>query len=129
MPILHPIFILIFVFLAFASYYEIFKLEKKQSVFVWVAGILIVIAVGFRLHVGADYPVYKMLFSGFAIYTTYGDVLDKALFRPNTEEIEWIFVLINKIVFDFGFPFYIVTFIMALISVSLKFATIYKNVA
>ena len=59
MPILHPIFILIFVFLAFASYYEIFKLEKKQSVFVWVAGILIVIAVGFRLHVGADYPVYK----------------------------------------------------------------------
>lgn len=129
MPILHPIFILIFVFLACASYYEIFKLEKKQSVFVWVAGILIVIAVGFRIDVGADYPVYKMLFSGFAIYTTYGDVFDKALFRPNTEEIEWIFVLINKIVFDFGFPFYIVTLVMALITVSLKFTTIYKNVA
>ena len=129
MPILHPIFILIFLFLAFASYYEIFKLEKKQSVFVWIAGVLIVIAVGFRLYAGADYPVYKMLFSGFAIYTTYGDVFDKALFRPNSEEIEWIYVLINKIVFDFGLPFYIVTFIMAVITVSLKFSSIYENVA
>ncbi|KIA89403.1 EpsG family protein [Kaistella jeonii] len=129
MPILHPIFILIFLFLAVASYWEIFKLEKKQSIFVWVAAILVIIAVGFRVNAGADYPVYKMLFSGFAIYTSYGDVVDKALFRPNTEEIEWIFVLINKIIFDFGFPFYIVTFIMALITVSLKFTTIYKNVA
>lgn len=129
MPILHPIFIIIFLFLAFASYWEIFRLEKKQSIFVWIAGILVIAAVGFRLNAGADYPVYKMLFSGFAIYTTYGDVLDKALFRPNTEEIEWIFVLINKLVFDFGLPFYIVTFIMALIAVSLKFTAIYKNVA
>ena len=129
MPILHPIFIIIFLFLAFASYWEVFRLEKKQSVFVWIAGVLIVVAVGFRINAGADYPVYKMLFSGFAIYTTYGDLLDKALFRPNTEEIEWIFVLINKLVFDFGMPFYIVTFIMALIAVSLKFTTIYKNVA
>ena len=128
MAILHPIFIIIFLFLAFASYWEIFKLEKKQSIFVWIAGILIVVAIGFRLDAGADYPVYKMLFSGFAIYTTYGDVLDKALFRSNAEEIEWIFVLINKLVFDFGFPFYIVTFIMALIAVSLKFTTIYRNV-
>ena len=129
MPILHPIFITIFLFLAFASYWEIFQLEKKKSVFVWIAGILIVIAVGFRINAGADYPVYKTLFSGFAIYTSYGDVWDKALFRPNTEEIEWIFVLINKLVFDLGFPFYIVTFVMALIAVSLKFTTIYKNVA
>lgn len=129
MAILHPIFIIIFLFLAFASYWEIFRLEKKQSIFVWIAGVLIVAAVGFRLDAGADYPIYKMLFSGFAIYTTYGDVLEKALFQSNTEEIEWIFVLINKLVFDFGFPFYIVTFIMALIAVSLKFTTIYKNVA
>ncbi len=129
MPILHPIFALTFLFLAFASYWEVFRLEKKQSIFVWVAAILIIIAVGFRINVGADYPIYKMLFSGFALYTNYGDVLDKALFRPNVEEIEWIFVLINKLVFDFGFPFYIVTFIMALITVSLKFTAIYKNVA
>lgn len=54
MPILHPIFILIFVFLAFASYYEIFKLEKKQSVFVWVAGILLAITGGFLINIIAS---------------------------------------------------------------------------
>lgn len=129
MPILHPIFIIIFLFLAFASYWEVFRLEKKQSIFVWIAGILIVVAVGFRLNAGADYPIYRQLFAGFSLYTTYNDVWDKALFRPTSEEIEWIFVLINKLVFDFGMPFYIVTFIMALIAVTLKFTTIYENVA
>ena len=129
MPILHPIFIAIFLFLAFASYQEIFKLEKKQKIFTIIAGILIVIAIGFRVNVGADYPVYKALFPGFSLYTDYGDVLDKALFRPNAEEIEWIFVLLNKLVFDLGMPFYVVTFIMAALTVSLKFNSIYKDVA
>jgi hypothetical protein len=129
MPILHPIFIIIFLFLAFASYYEIFKLEKKQSLFVFIAGALIIVAIGFRVNVGADYPVYKMLFTGFSLYTDYGDVWDKALFRPTTEEIEWIFVLINKIIFDLGMPFYMVTFTMALITISLKFSSIYRDVA
>lgn len=129
MPILHPIFIVIFLFLAFGSYWEIYRMEKKESIFVWVAGILLVIAAGFRYFVGADYPVYRTLFSGFALYTTYGDVLDKALFRPNAEEIEWIFVLLNKIIFDIGLPFHYVTLVMAIITITLKFSTIYRNVA
>lgn len=128
MPILHPIFIAIFLILAAASYMEIFRAEKKQSIFLWVAGFLIIIAVGFRSDVGADYPVYRTLFSGFSLYTSYGDVLDKALFRPNTEEIEWLFVFLNKIIFDVGLPFYIVTLVMAIIAVSLKFTSIYENV-
>lgn len=128
MPILHPIFITIFLILAVASYMEVFKTENRQSIFIWIAGFLMVIAVGFRIDVGADYPVYRTLFAGFALYITYGDVLDKALFRPNTEEIEWIFVLVNKLIFDFGMPFYIVTLAMAIITLSLKLTTIYKNV-
>lgn len=128
MPILHPIFMTIFLLLSFGSYREVFGSEEKKKTILWIAGFLIVIAVGFRVNVGADYPVYKMLFRDFSIYATYGDVWDKALFRPNTMEIEWLFVLINKIVFDFGFPFYIVTLIMAIITVSLKFSAIYRDV-
>lgn len=129
MPILHPVFILIFVFLAGASYYEIFRLEKKQSIFMWIAGILIIFAVGFRIDVGADYPVYRRLYTDFSIYVSYSDVFDKAFFRENQMEIEWLFVLINKIFFNFGFPFYMVTLVMAAIAVSLKFISIYENVA
>lgn len=128
MPILHPIFLLLFIFLAYASYVEIFRLEKKQPLFVIIAAVVLIIMVGFRIDVGADYPIYRTLFAGFSLYTTYGDVLDKALFRPNTEQIEWIFVLLNKLIFDFGFPFYIVTFVMAVITITLKFTAIYKNV-
>lgn len=129
MPILHPIFGITFLFLAFASYWEIFRLEKKQSIFVWIAALLIIVAVGFRINVGADYPVYRMLFTGFSLYTTYGDVWDKAMFRENAEQIEWIFVLINKLIFDVGLPFHFVTFVMAIIAVTLKFNSIYKDVA
>ncbi|WP_434980793.1 EpsG family protein [Daejeonia sp. YH14] len=129
MPILHPIFIVIFLFLLFASYYEIFQAEQKQPLFVFIAAVLIILAIGFRIDVGADYPVYRTLFSGFALYTTYGDVFDKAMFRENAEQIEWIFVLLNKIIFDLGLPFYFVTFVMAVITVTLKLTTIYRNVA
>lgn len=129
MPILHPIFIVIFLFLLFASYYEIFRAEQKQPLFIFIAAALIILAIGFRIDVGADYPVYRSLFSGFALYTTYGDVFDKAMLRENAEQIEWIFVLLNKLIFDLGLPFYVVTLVMAIITVTLKFTTIYRNVA
>ena len=112
-----------------ASYSEVFRSERKQPLFMFIAAVLIIIAVGFRIDVGADYPVYRTLFAGFALYTDYSDLYDKALFRPSKEEIEWLFVLINKLVFDLAMPFHMVTFIMAIITVSLKFTTIYKNVA
>lgn len=128
MPILHPIFIAIFLILAIGSYLEIYRYEAKQSIFMWVAAVLIIFAVGFRDGVGADYPVYKQLYSDFAIYVNFSDVFDKALFRANKLDIEWLFVLINKIFFLFGFKFYAVTFVMILIAVTLKFTTIYENV-
>lgn len=128
MPILHPIFIAIFVLLLIGSYIEIFRTERKQPLFTWLAAILIIIAVGFRINVGADYPIYRALFTGFSLYTSYGEVFQKAMFQPVREDIEWLFVFLNKIVFDLGLPFYYVTLLMAIIAVSLKFTTIYKNV-
>ena len=129
MEFLHPIFTFLFIFLIVASFAEVYYLDQKKSFFVWVAWFVLLIAAGFRYFVGADYPVYNNLFVGFSLYTSYDDVWDKALFRPNAEQIEWIFVLINKIIFDLGLPFYMVTFVMALITLSLKFSTIYKNIA
>ncbi|MDL1913682.1 MAG: EpsG family protein [Bergeyella sp.] len=129
MVILHWSFIIIFVFLAYVSYHEIFILKRKNPVFSCIAWLLLVVVIGLRLDVGADYPVYRKLFVGFSMYTGYQDVFDKALFRKSREEIEWIFVLINKIIFDLGLPFYFVTLVAALISVSLKLITLYQNIA
>lgn len=108
---------------------ETYVLKRKEPLFVWVTAVVLIFAVGLRIDVGADYPIYRDLFSGFSLYASYGDVFDKALFRETKEEIEWLFVLINKLVFDFGQPFYWVTFIMALIAIPLKFNSIYKDSA
>ncbi|MBP7173476.1 MAG: EpsG family protein [Cloacibacterium sp.] len=129
MEFLHPIFTFVFIFLMVASFAEVYYLNQKKPIFVWITWFFLLIAAGFRYFVGADYPIYNNLFVGFSIYTSYADVWDKALFRESAEQIEWIFVLINKIVFDLGLPFYMVTFIMALITLSLKFSTIYENVS
>lgn len=82
-----------------------------------------IIASGFRSWVGADYPVYAKLFSAFSIYVNYEDVFDKAFFLENRLEMEWIYTLINKVILDLGFPFYLVTFIIAALAISLKVKT------
>ena len=129
MVFLHPVFTFLFVFMAVSSYLELYVLKKKTPFFLIIAGVLMIIFSGFRYFVGADYPIYRNLYSGFSLYTTYKDVLDKALFIPTSEQIEWIYVFINKILFDLGSPFYMVTFVMVLMSISLKFTTIYQNLA
>lgn len=129
MVFLHPVFTLLFVFMAVSSYVELYVLKKKTPFFLIIAAISLIILSGFRYFVGADYPIYRNLYVNFPIYTTYQDVWDKALFRPTSEQIEWIFVLINKVLFDMGMPFYMVTFVMVLMSVTLKFTTIYQNLA
>ncbi len=129
MVFLHPVFTFLFVFMAVSSYLELYVLKKKTPFFLIIAGVLMIIFSGFRYFVGADYPIYRNLYSGFSLYTTYKDVLDKALFIPTSEQIEWIYVLLNKILFDIGSPFYMVTFVMVLMSISLKFTTIYQNLA
>lgn len=129
MSFLHPIFTIPFIFMLVAWYkdlnHEISDKDKKNLIIFFA--IVLIIGAGFRYYVGADYPVYASLYnSAFPIYTTYQDIIDKALFRPNSMEIEWIFVLINKILFDFGMPFYALTFVIAMISISLQFSTFYK---
>lgn len=124
MHLLHPIYLIIFgiLLVVFAMGDRIARPDAKKILFV-VAALMIVMAGG-RQDVGADFPVYsRMYYIGFPNYTTYGDIWDKALFRPNSMEIEWLYVLLNKLLFDFGMPFFVVTFIMATGSVLLQLNT------
>lgn len=85
-----------------------------------VASVLLIIACGFRGYVGADYGVYRSMYTGFSIHVDYRDVFEKAIFKQNNLDIEWIFVLINKVLFDLQQPFYMVTFFIVTLSLFLK---------
>ena len=121
MEILHPIFIIILLILIVGSYIEFVSEKRKKPLFFYIAAsVLLVIACGFRGFVGADYGVYRGMYTGFSIYTEYSDVFEKAIFKQNNLDIEWIFVLINKVLFDLQQPFYMVTFFIVTLSLFLK---------
>lgn len=128
MPILHPIFALIFIFLAIGSFAEVYIAKKKLPFFVIIGGLMMIIAVGFRANAGADFPIYRDMFASFGLFFDYDDILPKALFQETKLEIEWIYALINKMVFEYGFPFFMVTFITAIIAITIKLSVVYKNV-
>lgn len=89
--------------------------------------IVMIIAAGGRYHVGADFPIYKNMYEeGFPLYTTYADVWDKATFQPNSMELEWAFVLLNKILYDLGLPFYALTFVMATLALTILYKVLTK---
>ncbi len=127
MHLLHPIYLVIFaILLAVFAINNNLQKSDTNKILIFVA-VLMIIAAGGRQNVGADFPVYsKMYYFGFPNYTTYLDVWNKATFQPNSMEIEWLYVLINKIFFDFGFPFFVITFIMVISSVSLQLNTFLK---
>ena len=127
MEILHPIFIIILLILIVGSYIE-FKSDnnRKPLSFYIAASVLLIIACGFRGYVGADYGVYRNMYTGFSIYVDYSDVFQKAIFQRNSLDIEWIFVLVNKLLFDLQQPFYMVTFVIVTLSLFLKSAFFVK---
>jgi|GEM_PF-95490 len=127
MHLLHPIFLFIFAILLIVFMISDRLNEKDTKRILWFLAIVMIILAGGRNWVGADYPVYYRMYNyGFPQYTTYGDILRKATFQPNSMEIEWLFVLLYKLCFDMGFPFFVVTFISAAAAISLLVSSFIK---
>lgn len=129
MEILHPLFTIVFIVLIGFSFKEVYGDEIKNYKAVWFVVIAMILLSGLRKNVGADYPVYKELYSYFGLFINFSEVFDKALFRENTIEIEWLYVFFNKVFFDLGLPFYMLTLFVAIFSISLKFWRMEKEVA
>lgn len=127
MHLLHPIFLIIFLAMILLFFTEEKLSDSAQKYSMIFIGILLVIGAGGRDWVGADFPVYyRMYFDGFPNFTTYADVWHKATFQPNSMEIEWLYVLLNKIFYDLRMPFFMITMVMIIGSVWLQFSTFRK---
>lgn len=128
MIFLHPAFTLLFVLLILFSFQEVYRNEEKKSAFaIWFIAIFMIVLIGLRGNVGADYPIYRSFYSLYFPTVDYSQIVDRMLFRQSAIDIEWMYVLLNKWVFAFGGPFQTFTLVSAIITIGVKLHIYYKN--
>ncbi|MDO4763455.1 MAG: EpsG family protein [Flavobacteriaceae bacterium] len=117
---LHPVFTAVFIALMVYSFLEVNHDRSYKSAW-WVVGFMIFL-LGFRDWAGADYGVYARLFE------YYGKMPYAFVFNKDIVEMEWLYVLLGKVIYDAKLPFFIYTFIIALIALISKYMTFEKVV-
>lgn len=129
MVFLHPVFTILILTLVFYSFVEVNRsVESKTSKFVfWAIAAYMIIIVGYRNYVGADYPVYKSMYDAYFPVIDFGLLFDKMLFRESKVDVEWMYGMLNKLVFFTGVPFKDFTLISAIVTVTGKLSVYYKN--
>ena len=129
MTFLHPVFTIVFVFLIFYSFVEVNRGDnnKTPKFIFWTIGAYMIVAVGYRKYVGADYPVYEGMYNQYFPMVDFGILFDKMLFRETQVDVEWMYGMLNKLVFLTGVPFKDFTLISAIITISGKLSVYYKN--
>lgn len=128
MVILHPAFTFLFVILVVFSFLEVYDVKKKKSTLaIWLIGILMVLLIGLRGNVGADYPIYRSMYLFYFPTVEYSEIFNKMLLRHSVHEIEWLYMTLNKIIFYFAVPFQIFTLVSACLTVGLKLRVYQRN--
>ena len=120
MIFLHPIFTAVTLILIGYSFLEVNNYKNYKSV--WVVIGMMIILIGLRSWVGADYGVYVQMYNYFGENTDYSKILDAAL-RKSELEVEWVYIFVGKVIYGSGMPFFIFTFVLALFSIGIKYWT------
>ena len=129
MAFLHPIFTVLFVFLIFYSFVEVNRTDdsKTPKFIFWTVGVYMIVAIGYRRYVGADYPVYDDMYTQYFPTVDYSQLIDKMFFRQSRIDIEWMYGMLNKWVYSTGWPFKEFTLVCAIITISGKLLVFYKD--
>lgn len=128
MSLLHPYYIIAMIYMLIFSVQEVFigKVDKR---WLWILGGYLIILAGLRDDVGPDFGSYKGIY-------IYSDTKDYVTFiysalhldPPQPMEVEWLYVLINKILLNvFDAPFYMLTLVIATLAIFFKLKYIEDN--
>lgn len=128
MSLLHPYYLIAIIYMLILSFQEVYvkKVEKK---WLWFLAVYLIIVAGLRDNVGPDYGSYQMIYY-YSDTKDYVSIIMKGLFMegPQSMELEWLFVLINKILINiFNAPFYMLTLVIAVITIFFKIEYIDNN--
>lgn len=127
MDILHPYFLIIFFVLLYLAFKE-YSGEYINPRTLYIICFCQVILIGLRNQVGPDYGSYKGIYDWSFVYD-YKSIFSQAI--PFTDApglgLEWLYVLMNRIVYDLGLPFYVITLLVAAISLPLVYRFLINN--
>jgi len=116
---LHPVFTILTIILIVYSFLEIDNYKNYSSV--WVVIAFLTIFIGLRDWIGPDYGNYFKAYHEFGTKLDTLDILDMILNKEKREQMEWLYLLFGNIIYEAGFSFYFFTFLLAIVSISIKY--------
>jgi len=88
---------------------------------VWVVIAFLTVFIGLRFWVGADYGNYFRAYHEFGRDLDMSDILNMIRERRKDIHMEWLYLFFANIIYESGFSFYIFTFFLAIVSISIKY--------
>ena len=116
---LHPVFTILTIILIVYSFLEVNNYKNYSSV--WVVIAFLTIFIGLRYWIGADYGSYFKAYRDFGTKLDTLAILDMILNKEKREQMEWLYLLFGNIIYEAGFSFYFFTFLLAIVSISIKY--------
>ena len=116
---LHPVFTILTIVLVIYSFLEVNNYKNYNSV--WVVVAFLTILIGLRFWIGADYGIYFRAYHDLGKKLDTPDILNIVIEGKEQVHMEWLYLLFSNITYEAGFSFYIFTFLLAIVSISIKY--------
>ena len=116
---LHPVFTILTIVLVIYSFLEVNNYKNYNSV--WVVVAFLTILIGLRFWIGADYGIYFSAYHDLGKKLDTPDILNIVIEGKKQVHMEWLYLLFANITYEAGFSFYIFTFLLAIVSISIKY--------
>ena len=123
---LHPVFTILTIVLVVYSFLEVNNHKKYNSV--WVVVALLIVLIGLRFWIGADYGNYFKAYNDFGKRLDVSDIFNIVVDGRQEIHMEWLYLLFANFIYELDLSFYTFTFFLAIISISIKYKVFNDNV-